>query len=119
MTIHIVSAGLNGSGQPRADIELSALDWPNPPKHMRAMTGLDPEIQEYVLSVNPVIADVLRLAGDLAIERDQRLLDTGISITCSVGKHRSVVGAEWLATYLRERGHYTLVTHLDLPGGET
>lgn len=56
---------------------------------------------------------MLLLQADLYAERGWGN-DMTVGIGCKGGRHRSVVGAEFLAAGLREHGHTVTVFHRDL-----
>ena len=56
---------------------------------------------------------MLLLQADLYAERGWGN-DMTVGVGCKGGRHRSVVGAEFLAAGLREHGHTVTVFHRDL-----
>ena len=122
LAVNLVTFGFK-NGPPRdADLTLDVRFLPNPyyDEELRPMTGLDPEIREFVE------------AGTLAGEFYGRLIPLleflvpayvtegkshlTIAIGCTGGHHRSVTVAERLWSDLAQRDDVTVsVTHRDLP----
>lgn len=121
LAVNLLTFGFK-NGPPRdADLTLDVRFLPNPhyDEQLRPMTGLDPEVREFVE------------AGTLAGEFYGRLLPLleflipayvtegkshlTLAIGCTGGRHRSVTVAERLWSDLAQRGDATLsVTHRDL-----
>jgi UPF0042 nucleotide-binding protein len=108
-------------GVPRdVDLVFDARCLPNPhwEPDLRARTGLDPEVDEY-LSANPRVQafrkDVLEFLQRWlpALAEDQRSLLT-VGIGCTGGQHRSVWLANQLGQALREEGQSVIVAHREL-----
>lgn len=102
------------------DIVLDCRFLPNPHwvDELRPHTGLDADVQRYVLGFD---------ATDSFLERIDSLLELllpayvaegksylTIAMGCTGGRHRSVVIAEEVAGLLRERGFHPRVTHRDI-----
>jgi len=122
LAVNLVTFGFK-NGPPRdADLTLDVRFLPNPhyEDELRPMTGLDPEVREFVQ------------AGTLAGEFYGRLIPLleflvpayvaegkshlTIAIGCTGGRHRSVTVAERLWSDLAQRDDVTVsVTHRDLP----
>jgi UPF0042 nucleotide-binding protein len=122
LAVNLVTFGFK-NGPPRdADLTLDVRFLPNPhyEDELRPMTGLDPEVREFVE------------AGTLAGEFYGRLIPLleflvpayvaegkshlTIAIGCTGGRHRSVTVAERLWSDLAQRDDVTVsVTHRDLP----
>jgi UPF0042 nucleotide-binding protein len=99
-----------------ADLVLDCRFLPNPHwvPELKALTGLDEPVQEYVLGQSEAAEFVTRLDDLLtflmpAFLREGRSYLT-IAVGCTGGRHRSVAVAEELARRLRDEG-YTLVVH--------
>ncbi|OAB61034.1 hypothetical protein AY599_24610 [Leptolyngbya valderiana BDU 20041] len=108
-------------GVPRdVDLVFDARCLPNPhwEPELRARTGLDPEVDEY-LSANPRVQafrkDVLEFLQRWlpALAEDQRSLLT-VGIGCTGGQHRSVWLANQLGEALREEGQSVIIAHREL-----
>jgi len=103
-----------------ADIVADARFLPNPywQPELRASTGLDPAVSDYVLAqegaaefldsfeamLRPVLAGYAR----------ENKRHATIAIGCTGGKHRSVHVAERLARWLRQRGRQVNLVHRDM-----
>lgn len=111
-------------GVPRdADLVFDLRVLPNPHyvRELRALTGRDPGVIEF-LKAQPEVAEMLaQIEGFLArwlpaYEQDQRSYLT-VAIGCTGGQHRSVYSAEQLAARFRERIP-TLIRHRELEARE-
>ncbi|MDR0577434.1 MAG: RNase adapter RapZ [Candidatus Accumulibacter sp.] len=102
-----------------ADLVFDVRCLPNPyyEKPLRALTGRDPAVIDY-LEAEP---DVLRMRGDLArfigdwlprYASDNRGYLT-VGVGCTGGQHRSVYFAEWLGWHFHDRAR-VLVRHREL-----
>jgi len=108
-------------GVPRdVDLVFDARCLPNPhwEPDLRARTGLDPEVDEYLEASERARAfrdDILAFAKRWApaLAEDQRSLLT-IAIGCTGGQHRSVWLASGIGRALRELGYPVIVTHREL-----
>lgn len=103
-----------------ADVVLDARFLPNPHwvDELRPQTGLDADVNDYVLEF-PQARDFLDRAAALLDLMSTGYLQEGkryvtIAIGCTGGKHRSVAMAENLAARLVRQGVETLVVHRDL-----
>jgi len=103
-----------------ADVVLDARFLPNPHwvDELRPQTGLDADVNDYVLEF-PQARDFLDRAAGLLDLMSTGYLQEGkryvtIAIGCTGGKHRSVAMAENLAARLVRQGVETLVVHRDL-----
>lgn len=103
-----------------ADVVLDARFLPNPHwvDELRPQTGLDTDVNDYVLEF-PQAREFLDRASGLLDLMSTGYLQEGkryvtIAIGCTGGKHRSVAMAENLAARLVRQGVETLVVHRDL-----
>ena len=118
--VTLMSFGYKHGLPPDADVVIDCRFLPNPHwvEGLRPMTGLDPEVQDYVAS--------FELTGEF-LDRLESLLDLllpayvnegksvlTIAFGCTGGRHRSVSIAERLAGWLRERGTEPRVRHRDV-----
>lgn len=84
---------------------------------LRALTGLDTPVRDYVLSSDGAAdfitgyADVMSLVLERYRAHDKHSVT--IAVGCTGGKHRSVAMAEELGSVLRDRGFQVRVTHRD------
>ena len=103
-----------------ADVVLDARFLPNPhwEPELRDQTGLDPAVNDYVLTIDTAREFLERAAGLLDLMADGYLREgkryVTIAVGCTGGKHRSVALAENLAARLVKQGVETLVVHRDL-----
>ena len=108
-------------GVPRdADLMFDARCLPNPhwEPALRARTGLDPEVAEYLEGSERVRAfrnELLDFAQRWlpAMMEDQRALVT-LAIGCTGGQHRSVYLADYIGRALQESGWSVTITHREL-----
>ncbi|MGC8470593.1 MAG: RapZ C-terminal domain-containing protein, partial [Acetobacteraceae bacterium] len=109
------------AGLPReADLVLDARFLRNPfyDPELRARTGMDPEVAEFIES-DPDFARYRGMIGDMLGLLLPRFVQEGkkyvtIAIGCSGGRHRSVHLVETLASYLAASGWRVSVTHREL-----
>ena len=103
-----------------ADFVLDMRFMPNPfyyPEY-RALSGLDPQVQEFVCSqplVSAFFDGVERMLGELIplyLEQDKHILR--VCFGCTGGRHRSVAAAEELARRFVKRDMNVRVYHRDL-----
>lgn len=103
-----------------ADIVMDVRFLPNPhwEEHLRALTGHDPAVRDYVLERSDTstfldkFEDLLRTILP-AYEAEGRSYLT-IAIGCTGGRHRSVAVAEELAARLRAHGTAARTSHRDV-----
>ncbi len=118
--VTLMSFGYKHGLPPDADVVIDCRFLPNPHwvEDLRPMTGLDPEVQDYVAS--------FELTGEF-LDRLESLLDLllpayvnegksvlTIAFGCTGGRHRSVSITERLAAWLRERGTEPRIRHRDV-----
>ena len=118
--VTLMSFGYKHGLPPDADVVIDCRFLPNPHwvEGLRPMTGLDPEVQDYVAS--------FELTGEF-LDRLESLLDLllpayvnegksvlTLAFGCTGGRHRSVSIAERLAGWLRERGTEPRIRHRDV-----
>ena len=120
MKTTIVSFGFKNGLPLEADLVFDARFLPNPHwiDALRAHSGLDEDVRDYVMS-SPEAVEFLGRIEDLVTfvlpyyAREGRFY-VSIAIGCTGGRHRSVVLAEELATKLTVRGFNPTVHHRDL-----
>ncbi|MFY9331072.1 MAG: RNase adapter RapZ [Candidatus Nanopelagicales bacterium] len=103
-----------------ADVVLDARFLPNPHwlEHLRDKTGLDADVNDYVIEQTdaPEFLDrasaLIDLMADGYLREGKRYVT--IALGCTGGKHRSVAMAENLSARLVRHGVETLVVHRDL-----
>lgn len=103
-----------------SDIVLDVRFLPNPHwvEGLRELTGLDDDVRDYVLA-HDAANDLIDRTGDLfalllpGFEAEGRHYLT-VAIGCTGGRHRSVVLAEELASFIREKGFAAKVVHRDV-----
>jgi len=109
--IKIVSFGVKHRKAPPgfAVFDCTTLKNPHSIPELRAKTGLDKEVRDYVIGnavrFNDIVADALAV-----VERGVPRL----AFACVGGKHRSVAVAEQTAGFLRQSGHEVELKHLEL-----
>ena len=119
LTVNIVTFGFK-NGLPRdADFvaDVRFLHNPHWVPQLRPLTGLDPEVRDYVLASEGAaefVDDYAQLlANVLSHYRAHDKHSVTIAVGCTGGKHRSVAIAEALAERLRRHGMPVRVTHRD------
>jgi RNase adapter protein RapZ len=121
--VSVVSFGFKFGAPRDADMQLDVRFLPNPHwvPELRALPGTDQRVKDYVESQD---------AYGIFIERVTALLDATVpgfvaegksyltvSIGCTGGHHRSVVVAEAIGAYFRDRGLPVVVVHRDVDRG--
>lgn len=120
MTIQCMSFGFKYGFPAEADMMLDVRCFPNPfyVPELKHKTGLDKDVQEYVLTPDETQGFLERLYAmvDYLIPLYTREGKTQlvIAIGCTGGKHRSVTIAETLGEHIRQSGHRAIVSHRDI-----
>ncbi|MDR3052276.1 MAG: RNase adapter RapZ [Coriobacteriales bacterium] len=120
LRVSVFSFGFKHGTPFDADIVIDVRFLPNPyyEADLRALTGLDQTVCDFVLNRDETqrfitswhaLLDVI-MPGYVA-EGKQNL---SIGVGCTGGQHRSVVLAEDTGSYLRQSGYLTTTTHRDL-----
>lgn len=120
MSFTIFSFGFR-YGAPEADevFDLRCLKNPYWEPELRELCSQDAPVRDFILhneqsrTVLNYALSMLLLQADLYAERGWGN-DMTVGVGCNGGRHRSVVGAEFLAAGLREHGHTVTVFHRDL-----
>jgi UPF0042 nucleotide-binding protein len=120
LLVSIVSFGFK-FGSPRdADVVLDVRFLPNPHwvDELRPLPGTNAKVREYVEGQHGYGAFMSRLEGLLDVVTpgyvDEGKSYLTVAVGCTGGRHRSVVVADDLAEYFRERGHRVSVNHRDV-----
>ncbi len=116
----IVSFGFKYGIPIDADMVADMRFLPNPywVDELRPLSGLDPEVSDYVLGQPALVPfldqyeELLSTLTDGFLREDKRFLT--VAIGCTGGRHRSVAMSEALAERLRAHDVRTLVVHRDL-----
>ncbi|HHV65766.1 MAG TPA: RNase adapter RapZ [Peptococcaceae bacterium] len=120
MSISVVSFGFKYGIPLDADNVIDVRFLPNPyyVEELRALTGKDKRVSDYVLS-NRIAAEfmdrflnMLEYVLPLYLEEGKSHLVIGIG--CTGGQHRSVAVAEKIAEFLRQKNFLCRVTHRDI-----
>ena len=112
-------------GLPRAAdlvFDVRFLDNPHYEASLRELTGRDPEVAAFVAAdpgLEPFITGLTGMLGPL-LPRYQREGKSYLTLAlgCTGGRHRSVLVAERLAAWLRDKGYPVTLVHRDLPAGQ-
>jgi UPF0042 nucleotide-binding protein len=120
LLVSVVSFGFK-YGSPRdADLVLDVRFLPNPHwvDELRPLPGDNEKVREYV-ETQQQYGDFMRRLEALLDVLVPGYVDEGksyltVAIGCTGGRHRSVVVADDLAGYFRERGHRVSVSHRDV-----
>ncbi|MBN2332004.1 MAG: RNase adapter RapZ [Deltaproteobacteria bacterium] len=121
--ISLISFGFRNGMPAEADIVMDVRFLPNPYfiPSLRDKTGLDQEIQDYVLNQESSREFISRFTDmlDFLIPQYRREGKTylTIAIGCTGGQHRSVSIGRALKAQLESSGHHLKLAHRDLPGG--
>lgn len=120
LKIQSKSFGFKYGSDTEADLVIDVRCLPNPfyVESLKHKTGLDREVQDYVLKTEESREFLKRLLSFLdcavplyASEGKSRLV---IAIGCTGGKHRSVTFAEKISSHLKELGYDVSVNHRDI-----
>lgn len=120
LTVTVTSFGFKYGIPVDADYVADMRFLPNPfwVPELRAETGRDPEVAEYVMSRPgaPEFLDgyvpVLLGVAEGYLREGKRFMT--VAIGCTGGKHRSVAMTEEIASRLRDKGYVARATHRDL-----
>ena len=120
MQIAVVSFGFKHGIPLDVDLVFDCRFLPNPHwvSSLRNLSGLDPQVRDYVLG-NEEAEELLRRLDDLfalllpAYVREGKSY-LSIAIGCTGGRHRSVVLADEIAERIRRRGYAPVVHHRDI-----
>lgn len=120
MTVSVVSFGYRHGVPRESDYVFDCRFLPNPyfVDRLRAKSGLDPEVRDYVVGQPDWKEFFERVSGLIGFsiprhEREGKPLLT-VAFGCTGGRHRSVVAAEAVAEWLRDRGVLVRVIHRDV-----
>lgn len=123
LQVSVVSFGFKFGAPRDADTVLDVRFLPNPHwiEELRPLPGTDPAVGDYVRGQGEYQAFIERVRGllDVAVPgyvREGKSYLT-VAIGCTGGRHRSVVTAEELGAYFRERGLPVVVVHRDVDRG--
>lgn len=121
LRVNLLSFGFKRGTPQDADMVLDVRFLPNPfyLSELRALTGLDAPVRDYVMSF-PETGEFLDKMNDMLAyllplfrrEGKNRLV---IAIGCTGGQHRSVLLVEELARRVAAMGYPVMVTHRDKP----
>lgn len=120
MQVSIVSFGYKHGIPIDVDLVFDVRFLPNPhwDEDLRPLTGLDPEVRDYVLDQDLTVNFLDHIAKMfdflLPAYRQEGKSYLSVAIGCTGGRHRSVVIAERLAEEFRAAGHHPRVTHRDI-----
>jgi UPF0042 nucleotide-binding protein len=123
LQVNVVSFGYKHGLPLDVDVVFDCRFIPNPHwvDRLRPLTGIDPNVREYVLH-QPLAYEFLQHIDDLlamllpAYQTEGKAY-LSIGIGCTGGRHRSVVIAEELGQRLRRHGVRTAVRHRDIERG--
>ena len=123
LQVSVISFGFKFGAPRDADLQFDVRFLPNPHwvPELRALPGTDERVREYVEGQS---------SYEPFLDRVQELLDATVpgyvaegksyltvAVGCTGGHHRSVVVAEALGSYFRERGLPVVVVHRDVDRG--
>ncbi|MBQ2696627.1 MAG: RNase adapter RapZ [Clostridia bacterium] len=120
LNVSIISFGFKRGIPLDSDLVFDVRFLPNPfyDPELRTHTGLEQPIKDFVLG-SEATQNFLKKLTDMVDFLLPQYVEEGktqlvISIGCTGGKHRSVVVAEALKTFLAEKNYYTVAMHRDL-----
>lgn len=120
MIIKVMSFGYKYGVSTESDLVFDVRCLPNPYyiSELRAMTGCDPKVRDYVMSFEhsktlmSKIEDMLDFLIPLYVQEGKSQLV--ISFGCTGGKHRSITFAEIISDYLTKQGLRVQKSHRDI-----
>ena len=120
MTVQCMSFGFKYGPVPEADIVYDVRCLKNPfyVPELKALTGLDSEVKDFVLE--PEEAKELKnrifdlIDYSLPLYRNEGKSQLVIAIGCTGGKHRSVVFAEQIYEHIKQNGYKAVINHRDI-----
>jgi UPF0042 nucleotide-binding protein len=120
LTTTVVSFGYKFGLPLDADIVLDVRFLPNPHwvEGLRELTGLDAGVRDYVLDQDASVDFIARIKDVFAIllpgfQGEGRHYLT-VAVGCTGGRHRSVVLAEEISNFIRDKGFAATVIHRDV-----
>ena len=120
MLISVISFGYKNGIPLESDLVMDVRFLKNPyyVAKLREKTGLDKEVQEYILK-SPHTKTFIKKFTEMIVYLLPKYIKEGksyltISVGCSGGRHRSVFMAHQLALALKERGFDCTETHRDI-----
>ncbi len=120
LAVSVSSFGFKYGTPSDADIVIDVRFLPNPyyDPDLRPLTGLDPEVRDFVIG-RPETEEFLAKWFDLLDVLVPGYVAEGkhhlaIALGCTGGMHRSVALAEATASHLREKGFRAVVAHRDM-----
>ena len=123
LQVSVVSFGFKFGAPRDADVQFDVRFLPNPHwvPDLRTLPGTDERVRDYVEG-QPAYAPFLDRVTALLDATVPGYVAEGksyltVSVGCTGGHHRSVVVAEALGTYFRERGLPVIVVHRDVDRG--
>ena len=125
LQVAVVSFGFKHGAPRDADLVFDVRFLPNPywVDHLRALGGNEEPVSRYVTGQRGYDAFVDRLRALLDVTVPGYIAEgksyLTIGIGCTGGRHRSVVVAEEIGSYFRDRGLPVKVQHRDLHRGST
>ena len=120
LAIRCMSFGFKYGPAAEADLMFDVRCLPNPfyVEELRPLTGLDDSIKSYVLENGVTqefkhrLLQFIEYAVPLYCSEGKSQLV--IAVGCTGGKHRSVVFAELIGAFLKEKGYRVSITHRDI-----
>jgi UPF0042 nucleotide-binding protein len=125
MEVFVISFGFKHGLPIEADIVIDVRFLPNPfyDTKLKALTGLDQEVRDYVLKRDPTSEfldswkSLLSVVMPGYVSEGKRSLI--IAIGCTGGQHRSVVLTEETGQFLKNAGYTIHINHRDISLAET
>ncbi len=120
LTVHCISFGFKFGIPMESDLVFDVRCLPNPfyDEKLRPLTGLDPEVRDYVMEKEETAGFVSRFTDMidylLPLYEKEGKSQLVIAVGCTGGHHRSVALAQYMCDYLGAKGVKTSVTHRDI-----
>lgn len=120
LLITCMSFGYKYGIPPEADLVFDVRCLPNPfyIKELKALTGLDEPVRDYILGFDVSVKFLSKLFDfidyTLPLYREEGKSELVIGIGCTGGRHRSVTVARLLNTHFLENGQKSAIHHRDI-----
>ena len=120
LIVTCMSFGYKYGIPPEADLVFDVRCLPNPfyIKELKALTGLDEQVRDYILGFEVTVSFMEKLYDyidfTLPLYREEGKSELVIGVGCTGGRHRSVTVARLLNTHLLENGQKSAIHHRDI-----
>lgn len=120
--VHLMSFGYSFGLPPEADVVVDCRVLPNPfyVERLRHLSGLDPEVADYVFGQEEAEAFLEKVVALLEflipLWRQEGRGRVTVAFGCTGGRHRSPAVAQRVGQILKEKGQDVIISHRELRG---